>query len=246
LTQKRKGGARMRLDEITTTEFVAKMKENPIVFLPMGATEAHGMHLPLGTDSFQPEALCERLAEEFDGLLAPPIRYGHHSSTRYMPGTIALRYDTVRAVVTDILESLVRNGVDKVVLVSGHAGSLHLAAIKDAAEEAVRGSALHLMVLTDYDIAYKFPLPSNPEYPDGHGGLIETSRVLAVRPDLVRSKRPKGKFMDKDFMVVADPETCMPMGMVGDATLATADLGKEIDDFIFERLSALIHKNFGV
>jgi creatinine amidohydrolase len=236
----------MRLDEITSAEFAAKVRERPIVFLPMGATEAHGIHLPLGTDSFQPEALCARLAEEFDGLLAPPVRYGQHSSTRNMPGTIALRYDTVRAVVADILDSLVRNGIDKVVLVSGHAGTLHLAAIKDAAEEVVRRCALQLMVLTDYDIAYKFPLPPDPDHPDGHGGLIETSRVLAIRPDLVKSKRPKGRFMDKDFMIVADPETCMPMGMAGDATKATAELGKQIDDFIFERLSALIRKNFGV
>ena len=234
----------MRLDELSSTEFAKLIKDDPIVFLPMGATEAHGGHLPLGTDSFQPEALCERLGEEFHGLVAPPVRYGHHSSTRNMPGTIALRYDTVRAVVTDILESLERNGVRKVVLISGHAGSLHLAAIKDAAEQVVRTTKLRLMVLTDYDIAYKFPLPPDPEYPDGHGGLVETSRVLAVRPDLVKAKRPKGKFIDKDFMLVADPETCMPQGMVGDASKATVQLGREIDDFIFERLSALIRKNF--
>jgi len=65
-----------------------------------------------------------------------------------------------------------------------------------------------------------------------------------VRPDLVKDKRPKGKFIDKDFMLVADPETCMPQGMVGDASKATVQLGREIDDFIFERLSALIRKNF--
>jgi len=235
----------MRLEELTSAEFAKWAKKDPIVFLPMGATEAHGIHLPLGTDSYQPEALCERLADAFEGLVAPTIRYGQHSSTKNLPGTLALRSDTVKAVVTDILESLVRNGIRKVVIVSGHAGSLHLAAIKDAGEAAVQRTELKLMVLTDYDIAYRFPLPANKDYPDGHGGLIETSRVLAVRPDLVKGKRRKGRFLDKNYMIVPNPETCYPEGMVGDPTKATAELGQEIDEFIFTRLAALIKNNFG-
>lgn len=235
----------MRVDEITTAEFARLAKEDPIVLLPMGATEAHGSHLPLGTDSFQPEALCGRLAEDLEALVMPTVYYGQHSSTRNMPGTIGLRYDTVRAVVSDILDSLHRHGIRKVVIVSGHAGGLHMAAIKDAAEETARRTDMRLMVLTDYDIAYKFPLDANPEYPDGHGGLIETSRILALRPELVKARRPKGRFMDKGFMIVADPETCMPQGMAGDPGKATAELGRRIDDFIFERLRDLIKKNFG-
>ncbi len=104
---------------------------------------------------------------------------------------------------------------------------------------------MSLMVLTDYDIAYRHPLKKNDEWPDGHGGLIETSRVLAVRPDLVKKNRKKGKFVDPSYMVVADPERFYPQGMVGDPTKATEKLGKEIDAFIFERMRDLIKKNFG-
>jgi creatinine amidohydrolase/Fe(II)-dependent formamide hydrolase-like protein len=64
-----------------------------------------------------------------------------------------------------------------------------------------------------------------------------------LRPDLVKKERPKGKFIDKEYMIVADPETCMPEMMAGDATKATAELGKEIDGFILERLVELIEKN---
>jgi creatinine amidohydrolase len=233
----------MRVEELSSVEFAKFVRKNPVAFLPLGATEAHGIHLPLGTDSYQPEALCEAIADRLDGLVMPPVRYGHHSSTRNMPGTMTLRFDTLRAIIADILDSMERNGLRRVVIVSGHAGSLHLAAVRDAAEEFVRRSGMKVMVLTDYDIAYRFPIPEDKEWPDGHGGLIETSRILALRPDLVKGDRPRGKFLDKGYMVVADPETCMPEMMAGDAAKATAKLGNEINQFILDRLIELIRKN---
>ncbi len=236
----------MRIEEITTKEFAQSVKKGPIVFLPIGATEAHGIHLPLGTDGYQPQALCDALAEEFGGLTAPLLPYGQHSSTRNMPGTIALRSETLRAIVTDIIDSLVRQGVRKLVIISGHAGSVHLAAIREAAEAAsVRYQDLKLMFLTDYDIAYKFPLPRS-DFRDGHGGLIETSRILALKPSLVGKKRPQGRFEDRRFMIVANPEICYPEGMVGDSTKATAELGNKINDFIFREMVRLIRQNFEV
>lgn len=233
----------MHVEELSTVEFAKFVRKNPVVFVPLGATEAHGVHLPLGTDCYQPEALCEALADRLDGLVMPPVRYGHHSSTRNMPGTMAIRYDTLRALISDILESLERNGVRKAVIVSGHAGTLHMAAIRDAAEDFVRRSSMRLMVLSDYDIAYNFPLDEDKDWPDGHGGLIETSRILALRADLVKKERPRGRFREKEFMIVADPETCMPEGMVGDAPKATAELGKRVNEFILERLVELVEKN---
>lgn len=232
----------MRIEELTSAEFAELMKKDPVVFLPLGATEAHGRHLPLSTDCIQPEALCEALADRIGGLVMPPLRYGQHSSTRNMPGTMAISFDALRAVITDILDSMERNGVRRAVIVSGHAGTLHMAAIRDAAEGFVRRSSMRLMVLSDYDIAYKFPV-DDKDWPDGHGGLVETSRILALRPELVKRDRPRGRFQDKGFMIVADPETCMPEGMAGDATKATAELGKEVNEFILERLLELIRKN---
>lgn len=236
----------MRIEEITTKEFAQRVKKDPIVFLPLGATEAHGIHLPLGTDSYQPDALCAALAKEFGGLVAPLLPYGQHSSTRNMPGTIGLSSDTLRAVASDIIESLARQGVNKLVIVSGHAGSVHMAAVREAAEAAIcRHGQLRLMFLTDYDIAYKYPLPDS-EYRDGHGGLVETSRILALRPGLVGKKRPRGRFEDRRFMIVPNPETCYPEGMVGDATKATAELGGKINEFIFKEMVRLIKLNFEV
>ena len=85
---------------------------------------------------------------------------------------------------------LARNGVNNVLVLSGHAGSGHMAAIRLGAQSAVESNdRLKVMVLSDYDIAYDL---AGKEFPasDGHAGQIETSRMLAIRPDLVGADRP--------------------------------------------------------
>jgi len=218
------------------------MKKRPVVILPIGATEAHGPHLPLDTDSVQPESIADMLAERIGGLVAPPIRYGQHSSTRNMPGTLSIRFETLRNLVYDVLSSLVRNGADKIVVVSGHAGAVHMAALKLACERVVQESGVKLMLVADYDLA----IESVPDAKgDGHGGLVETSRVLAVDKKKVKRAKKKGRFIDKGYMIVPNPETCYPDGFVGDAPGASAELGRRVNDHVVDRLVDLVRTNFG-
>ncbi|HUV61261.1 MAG TPA: creatininase family protein [Thermoplasmata archaeon] len=236
----------MNFDEITSKAFSELVKDDPLVILPIGATEEHGSHLPLGTDSFQCEYVVERLAEEFDALVLPPIRYGECRSTRKFPGTISLRAETVQALVTDILSELARNGVSKVIVLSGHAGSGHMAALKLGANRVVEQHPdMRVMVLSDYDIAYDL---AGQEFPanDGHAGLIETSRVLGIMPDLVGEDRPVGDTRPPKFMVVDDPQSYFPTGVMGDSREASAEKGRRIDEYIFEKLSDIIADSFGL
>ncbi len=221
------------------------MERGPVVFLPIGATEAHGDHLPLSTDSLQPEAMAVELAARMNGLIAPPVRYGFHSSTRNMPGTISVSFETLRGLAYDVITSLARNGVGKLVILSGHAGAIHMAALRLACEKAVAEFDIKLMLLTDYDIAAELAAEMEFGLDEGHGGFVETSRVLAIAPDLVKSRRTMGKFVDKGFMIVPDPETCYPQGIAGDPTAATAEKGERINEYIANRLCDLIARNFG-
>ena len=78
----RRGGMNLRIDELTSTVFAKALKGDPLVILPMGATEEHGPHLPLGTDSFQCEEIVARVAEEFDALVLPrsaTVTAGRHA-----------------------------------------------------------------------------------------------------------------------------------------------------------------------
>jgi len=233
----------MRLDALSSVEFKKAMAKRPVVILPVGGTEAHGGHLPLCTDSVQPERIADAVAERIGALVAPPLRYALHSSTRNMPGTLTLSYETTMGAVRDILESLVRNGADKLVVLSGHAGSSHLIALRQACTAVVTAHpGTRVMLLSDYDLAKRYPLDQSG---DGHGGLVETSRMMDLEPGLVGKAAKAGQYVSHGFMIVPDPETSMPDGYVGAAHEATAELGQKINSFIVERLTEEIEQAFG-
>jgi len=236
----------MRIEEMTSIEFAEAVERDPVVILPIGATEAHGPHLPLGTDAFQPEAIADAVAERVNGLVAPAIKYGQHSSTRNLPGTIGITSSTLRSMIVDILESLHRNGIRKIVIVSGHSGSVHMAMIKDACEDVVRRYQMDVVFLADYDIGKGLQEEIDAGPDDGHGGMMETSRIMAIRPDLVSKNRTKGEFVSAGYAVLSDPERCYPQGFVGDAAKANAQAGKRLNDYITDALTDLIRKDLGV
>ena len=236
----------LRIEEMTTVEFEEALERDPVVILPVGATEAHGPHLPLGTDSLQPETIADMLAERIGGLVAPPIRYGHHSSTRNMVGTVAIGFDTLRSLVRDVLSSLVADGVGKILLLSGHAGQVHMAALKVAVDDVIMEREVRIMLLTDYDLAWEISEELDIRDMDGHGGLVETSRIMAIAPDLVKEERGDGEFRNPEHMILPDPERCYPQGFVGPASRATAALGNRINQHVVDRLEDMIRRNMGV
>lgn len=231
----------MYLDELTMPEFKEKVNETTIVILPIGAVEEHGPHLPLCTDSIQPEYIAEKVAEKTGALIAPSIRYGFCSSTKNFPGTITISFDTLRSLIYDLLLEFIRNGIKNIVVLSGHAGRVHMAALRLAAERAVNEKEANIMVLSDYDIAYDL-LNKDESIPpdDGHSGLIETSRILAIREDLVKGKGEAGNDRPPKFMVLRDPEKYFPSGVMGEPTNASKEKGEEINDYIVKELVKLI------
>ena len=234
------------LEELTSAEFKRISRKKPLVIIPIGSVEEHGSHLPLCTDSFQAEEVARRVALAFGGVILPPIRYGDCRSTRNFPGTISIGFDTLRMLIIDILSELDRNGIDKILVITGHAGSAHMIALRLGAQVVVDGNPrLKVMFLSDYDLAYELRGKEFPE-DDGHAGLIETSRILNIRPELVKDSRPKGKTWAPRFMIVTDPERYFPTGVLGDSTSASAGKGRKIDDYVVERLCDLVSTGFGI
>lgn len=242
----------MYLDELSMTEFRDKTKrKNLVVILPIGAVEAHGSHLPLSTDSLQPLYIAERVAKKLNAIIAPPIWYGNCQSTRNFPGTLSLSFTTLHAVAKEILLELVRNGVRNIVVLSGHAGMLHMAALRHAAQDVVEscdkdGCKVNLMVLSDYDLAYEL-LGKDVPTDDGHAGMLETSRVLAIKPNLVRIKGrnvKKGVNRLPKFRVLSDPHKYWN-ATSGDPTKATAALGRKVNNYVVDALTIHIQKMIG-
>ena len=135
---------------MTTDEVLKESEAGTPVIIPFGSTEQHGSHLPLATDTLQAHGVALRAARSVRALVAPPVHYGQCSSTRNHPGTLTVSGDTLRSLARDIIRSLTDQGFTAIVLFSGHAGRIHMASLREAAEETIRKQpALKLAVVSD-------------------------------------------------------------------------------------------------
>jgi len=234
------------LDELSTKEAAQASKEGTVVIFPVGSVEEHGDHLPLCTDSIQPEYIAQEVAKKTGCLIAPPFRYGICNATRNFPGTITIQFDTLYRLAHDILSELTRNGFNRIIILSGHAGNSHMVALRLAAQEIVIKSdearekrKVRIMVLSDFDFAEEL-IPEYADENDGHAGTLETSRMMAIKPDLVNENGKPSVWQMPRFEVVAHPELYFPSGVNGDPTAASAEKGQKINKYIIEQVEKLV------
>jgi creatinine amidohydrolase len=235
-------------DELSTVEITEAARQGKVVIFPVGSVEEHGEHLPLCTDSIQPEYVALEVARKTGCLIAPPFRYGIINAGRNFPGSLTIQFNTLFNVTKDILSELTRNGFNRIIILSGHAGSSHMGALRLAAQEIVRQNGekngkqhTRIMVLTDYDLANEL----SKELTDstgGHAGNIETSRVMAIRPDLIKSKGTPSHYNLPRFEIVLHPEQYFPTGVLGNPTTATTEKGQKINKHIIEQITKLIQE----
>jgi creatinine amidohydrolase len=98
-----------------------------------------------------------------------------------------------------------------------------------------------IMVLSDIDFADEL-IPEYAAAGDGHAGTIETSRVMAIRPDLVKGKGKADVWRMPRFEVIAHPELCIPSAVHGDPTAATKEKGEKINQYIIEKVAELVEE----
>lgn len=95
------------------------------------------------------------------------------------------------------------------------------------------------MVLSDYDFAKELT-PKYASEKDGHAGTIETSRVMAIKPELIKTAGSASFPQMPRFEVVAHPELYFPSGVNGDPTAASANKGQKINEYIIEQVENLV------
>ena len=203
--------------------------------VPLGATEQHGPHLPLGTDTWIADALAERLcATVGDAIRLPALAFGCSVEHAAFPGTVELRAETLAAVLVDVVASLVRHGVARVFLFSAHGGNsgplaAALPALRAAAAPAGVDAFTDLAALTAVLHRCAASAGITPEAAGHHAGEVETSILLALRPHAVRTAR----FAPGHVAPTADPQALFypslrahaPDGTVGDPRGADAARG---------------------
>ena len=231
----------MQIDRMTMPEFTAGLAVTRTVLLPFGVTEQHGPHLPLGTDTFQAEDVCLALAKQRRVFVAPAIPYGVCRSTADHPGTIALTTATLKALVIDIVRSLYRQGLRQVVLLSGHAGGTHNATLLDAGECLLHElPELRIAVVTEYTLVSQTCQDLVVTRGDCHAGEIETSRMLATRPELVKGSAPAEQSQFPPFILVRDKQRYWQGGVGGDPAQASAEKGRQLEARVVAALGQLV------
>jgi creatinine amidohydrolase len=238
--------------------------------LPIAAVEQHGPHLSLGTDAFVAETYLararERTPSELPATFLPLQKIGTSDEHRAFPGTLTLSIETWLRTLREIGTSVHRAGVRKLVIVNSHGGNTEVMGLV-ARDLRVR---LGMLVVTAswHHLGYPDGLFTRDEQVHGiHGGDIETSLMLAGRPDTVRREHT-GSFasaaagMEREFRQLRLDEPAgfgwmtqdlNPAGAVGDASVATAAKGeaalehgarafvellREVDRFDLARLAA--------
>ncbi len=178
-----------RLAELSYAE--VKEASYQVAVLPLGATEPHNLHLPYGTDIFEGQTVgdlaCQYAHERGARVvLLPTIPFGTETNLREFPLAININPSTLNLIVSDIVQSLVNSGIQKIVLLNSHGGN----ELKPLLRELYGQTSAHLF-LCNWFQAIRDVCDGILEHPDDHAGEMETSFALAYFGHLVM-RQPDG------------------------------------------------------
>ena len=210
-----------------------------VAVLPFGATEPHNLHMPYGTDNFQVEAIgrraCERAYETgAKVLLLPTMPYGVNTNHLRIPGAVACSVTptTLLHFLTDLVDSLERQGIHKLVLLNGHGGN----ELKPLTRELHHRTSVFLCVCDWYRMAADL-YRTLFEEPGEHADEVETSLGLAFFPGLMRpeladkgaAKPSRFEAINRGWVSITRPWHLVSANTgLGDPSAATADCARSV------------------
>lgn len=231
--------------DLTAAAF-AELPDDLVVVLPIGAIEQHGPHLPLSVDRDLVDAVVSKtwpqLTDAQNVLVLPTLAVTKSGEHAKHPGTLALSAETLLATLREIGASVAKAGLSRLVLLNGHGGNNAVLeiAVRDLRIEHEMTVA-HCSWFGFADYADLFDADELPH--DIHGGDIETSAMLAARPDLVnmdlaedfRSASAEWEQKFKFIGLTGQParpgwiaDDLNPDGACGNAAAATAEKGEHL------------------
>ena len=240
--------------DLTTTDFAGLDPETTLALLPVAAVEQHGPHLPLSTDLIINRGILDQtkahLAPDIRVLVLPAQPIGDSLEHSAFPGTLSLRPELLLATWTEVGRDIRRAGLRKLVIFNSHGGQVGLV---DQVALRLRVEQRMIVVRANY-FAFGTPagLFDRNELADGlHGGELETSMMLHLRPDLVRRAalhdfatplaRPGGLLRPERPVGFAwMSQDLNPAGAVGNAARADAERGSRLLGHLGECLARLL------
>jgi creatinine amidohydrolase len=245
------------MDDMTWPEVREAAEARLPALISIGSTEQHGPHLPLATDSLLPVGVALEAAKQIPMVIAPAVRYGARSRAlsgggETFPGTLSLRATTLLTLLSEVLVALRRSGFTRLVVQNWHyenAGVLWEAC--DLAVEAAPDLRVLLLEnpMPDFsadELADLFP-KGFPGWDVEHASIMETSLMLALYPDLVRTDR----IVDDEarrhpsWDVVPAPDDFIPKtGVLWHPSESTVEIGRRFLDAAVARLVRAMRTEF--
>ncbi len=231
----------MKMMNLNQAKFKEIQKKIDTVIIPIGTIEAHGEHLPLGTDVLIPEGLVEKIETKMGEkvLIAPTVNYGHVWTLAAYPGSINISTEVLMQYVCEIGQAFVKAGFKNIVLLNGHGGNIP--ALITAGE---RIADLDVQVITfNWWIDFKNEILQICEG-QGHAGEDETSAALAVAEEYCDMSLAK----ENNRQLIANIKRknigllSYQYGLSGEATKGSKEKGEKILNSVADRIMEILEQ----
>ncbi len=221
-----------------------------VAVLPFGATEPHNLHLPYGTDIFEATEIARRCCDWANQrgahiVLLPTIPFGQEQNMLAYPLAISVQQTTLNAVVRDVVTSLERHEISRLVLFNGHGGNDFKPLLRDLHGR----TSLFLCQVNWWEVAHDLESTLFERGPGDHAGELETSLGLALFPELVRLEEAddgavrESRFtaIDRGWVKITRPWHLVTRNSGhGDPRAASADKGERFLSVITERIGEFL------
>jgi len=229
---------------------VVKEQRYEVALLPIGACEPHNYHLPYGSDAIQSEGVADRVCAAATALGArvvqlPAIPYGVQSNMAELPLAINIYPSTLFAFLKDIVDSLEKSGIRKLILFNSHGGNDFL---KPFIREMMGRSAVFICVIDWWKVG-KDVYSEIFAAPDDHAGELETSVNMALVPHLVHFedaadgawKPTRFDAVNQGWVTISRPWHLLTESTgVGNPLAASAEKGEQYMSVVVDRLSRFV------
>jgi creatinine amidohydrolase len=233
---------------------IVREQKYEVAVLPLGATEPHNLHLPYGMDTLEGDAIGERICQAAweqgaKVVLLPTVPYGTETNQREFPLSMNLNPSTLNLVVTDLIESLVHQGIRKIVLLNSHGGN----DLKNLLRELYGKTEARLFLCNWYTV-FRDLYGEIFEESDDHAGEMETSLALVFCPERI-GRRPDGTLaadegskaetrfeaVNRGWVSITRPWHLLTTNAgAGNPHKATAEKGRRVLDVLVERLAPFL------
>src|SRR5262245_47712027 len=249
-----------QLEDLTYVEFRERLKDDPVVIVPLGSQEEQGPSAPMG-DFMLAKELARRVAERTGAVAAPTVPFGYADFFRPIAGGVQLSADTFKALLRDVLDNFLAHGLTKLLVFNGHTGNSPL--IDQVVRTVKRETGVVIPWINIWrvipDSVWRAAHGDKAPLARGHGADPVSSAYLHLFPGLYRGDLASASgrggellglrtanlqglvFEGLEVNAAVDITDHATNGIVaGDAQLATPEAGRLFSDYIVERAAALV------